>query len=476
MRFAILASVIFLFLTISCKDKRIEKIEGKWTGLTPADGTVEFHEDGTSTWNNMSKRDCRFLDEEMLEVSWMTTKKKLNVAIVGDTLTLTGPESRNKFIKHSVIEKSDAINKELIGRKIFETKQKKLLELNVEKTDLEKLKKIILFDENKVENQFKPNIQLYYATALLMDSSRVELIAQPALGMPNLDITIYETLESKILAYFNGMFIVSQLGKIGIEGKSKDAIKGTVSNDRDEKLKFYLKLGQAPVLDIQDPNTLNIALRYLMDKQLGYKSCEKVVFEEGGKTAKVFFKGGFEVPLEMKETGEWEMKPDVQAAKFIASKVADLHFAVQTEVLSVRPTKNGEFEFNFRPKNSPELTIKGILIASKADWYPIEEIKNLENTVLAQINKKNKIASSLTFKSLGKGMYEGELTSVKEGVPPAVIKLKHTGKAFLWELVRDKKNRKYSARDENDLEKAGIEQDMRNSRVRQVKPIIGMKR
>jgi hypothetical protein len=180
--------------------------------------------------------------------------------------------------------------------------------------------------------------------------------------------------------------------------------------------------------------------------------------------------------MELNDKGEWSMKPDLNAAKFIASKVANMNFSVQTEVLSVRPIAKDEFEFSIKPKNSPEFIIKGILLASKADWYPIEEIKNLENTVLAQINKKSKIASSLTFKSLGKGLYEGELASVKEGVPPAKIQLKHTGKAYRWEMVREKKNKKYSARDENELEMAGAEQDIKNSRVRQVKPIIGANR
>ena len=473
MRCKVLASLFLLVFTFACKDKRIEKIEGKWIGLTEKDGMVEFNGDGTSFWNTLSKRDFRFVEDNLIEVTWMTAKKKLDIEMRGDTLVLTGPESRNKFIKFETIEKSDVINQELIGRKIFEGRGKQLLELKVEKTDLEKLKQKILFEENRITKLFKPDVQLYYATALLVDSSRVELVGQPALQMPHLDILVHETLESRILGHFNNMFGYSMLSTIAIDKKNQQGFNGTVSNDKGEKFKFFIQLGQAPMLDIDDLPTLNTGMRYLLDKQLGYKTCEKVEFENGGKKGTAHLKNNVKLGLNMTDKGEWNLAPDAASAKVLADYAMKNAGFGDCDIKSLKPMKDGDFDMTFAPKANPEYLIKAVFIGSKADWYPVEDVKNLENTVLAMLNRKVKVAKSLTFTAKGKGIYEGEAFAVKEGVPSRKIMLKHNGKSFMWEMVREKTNRKYSARDESELEAAGAAQDLMNMRVRKVKPIIG---
>lgn len=463
MRSSFLVLMFFLTLAFACKDSRNSKIAGKWIGLTKSDGMIEFMDDGTSFWNTLNKRDYKFINDDMIEVTWMTTRRKLDVEYRGDTLVLTGPETRNRYIRFDVIEKSDLINADLIRKKIWEMRRIGFIELRAEKVTPEQLKEKILYDENRIAQIFKPDVQLYYATALLSDSSRIEVVSQPALGMPHLDATVFETLESRILHHFNSVFVSSKFSKIGVGSKTEKGFLGTISNDKGEEMKFSIVYGQSPLLDITDRQTINIGTRYLLNKQLGQDICTNVEFESNLKNGTATMSDGMKVPVSINEVGEWALHPSQEQAKKMALAYFKNTAFGASAITEFRQLKNEDYFIAFKPLSNPEYTIKGTYFADRADMCPIDEPGNLGVAVLAQVNSKEKIAKEVKFTSRGKGLYEGEIIPLQQGLPTRKVVLKHEGKSYIWEIVAQQgKSQVLEAEEKKQTEK-----------FRKVKPIIG---
>ncbi|MGF1532728.1 MAG: hypothetical protein ACFCUI_03440 [Bernardetiaceae bacterium] len=428
---------LIAFLSAACTQKQ-DRLVGTWLDLEDGRSLMVVTPDKEIIYDQVVRKQYTFIKPTIIEVTATASKEQFEVDFAGDTLILTGIESRKKYLPPAYFEQPETL------RRRVEQEAAAAMEKTVTSVQLTPKKFGDIMDEDITLNtlllkDITPESELHIGDVYFTGGKKITVAARvmhDEKGIPS--ILWRETVESALQRSFESRLLVLPT-TLQLQKQKRSFFTGLAIMPEGDSLAIELDLNKswmptasAAAMGVYTKYQLNTYMGQGVVKYVRLKTEDQFHYE-----GTAYISPSEQLRIKTDRLKGWSLSPDPETAKHYA------RYALQARLGGVLPSqitevkRSGEHLFGMRVKvPTEERPFQIWLDTESRTWYPVDEIASLEVVTKLQLAATatgiTPLEVRLTPKE--KGIYEGTARYTKGIVKQLLVK--HSGQGFTWEILQ----------------------------------------
>ncbi|MEM6298011.1 MAG: hypothetical protein AAF740_04900 [Bacteroidota bacterium] len=420
----------FIGLLTACGEQRLHET---WISLDDGRSTITFTEGGQAIYNQVVKKEYEFVKDNMIEISSTAAKEQFEISYGGDTLILTGIESRTKYLPPSYFERKETV-KETVLREATQGLEKLLRVESFTSITFLKAKENITLNTVLLKD-IKPETKLHRIKMSGAEGFEIEVVARVIKNKYDLPEIIWrETVESALARNVKGRLRV-QPTKIKLVPSGKNEFEGVVDfgNGRSMDITLDLAKGWMPKRSLKD---MNVYTEFQIEAVIGVNEVDTVILETEDNyyyTGTATTENGKTLQIKTDPLKGWSLKSSEESAITFASYLLPSMTNSEPESVSVVESSPPTYTLAVRVEGKD---YNFLVDTEMRLLYPANEIAPIAQVIKKQINARSEDmrATNVSLRRIDETHYEGEV-EFSVGIVHK-LKAEYLSKGFRWEIVR----------------------------------------
>lgn len=437
----ILLFCLSLFVFSACQNGS-QELRGSWLNIKDGRSLLTFEDGDQIIYDNTVTKEYAYVKENVIEVRSKTTdiKDQYEFEFRGDTLILTGIESREKYLPPKYFERPEAVEY-IVEVEAQETAKDVVTEVSLEPMLFKDIDKNMTLNQALLDD-IKPESKLYVGTVSFRKGMVMEVVARVVYDAKNIPQTIWrETVESALKRSFKGRLRIEPKA-VSLEKVGRGNFEGTVVMPEGENMEIELDLRKS-WMPKPDTAAMGIYTKYHLNAYLGQGVVREVTLSTTDKfhyTGTAVMKDSTTMGVSTDRLKGWRVNNTAEDVRIYAKYLLPSRMggAVE-EVSNVRPVEGEEGVFRMLVRTPEEPTdLKLVIDTKNRGWYPEDDKATLEAVIKLQLKASSVdiVPEKVMLEQVGEGEYTGEVTFNKR--VRKTLAVKHSGKGFRWEFVQPK--------------------------------------
>ena len=430
--------IFFIGLLAAC-DSGDQRLVGKWINLEDGRSVIAFKENNEVVYDQVARKNYTFIKEDVIEVTSTTTKatEQYEIRFLGDTLVLTGIESRQKYLPPSYFEREETIEK-VVEQEARETTERMITGVDLTPYTFEELNQRMTINTALLKD-IQPDTKIYVGDVGFTGDNTMQVTARVMYDEAQIPRIIWrETVESALKRNFKGRLRVIPTS-IKLEKKRRNIFDGLVYLPDGDSMTIELDLRKS-WMPTPDTAAMGTYTKYQMNAILGKTAIQNVDLSTEDKfhyQGEAYTAEGEKLEITTDRLKGWHLLNTADNAAIFGEFVFALRLGKKPEqITEVKKVEDGIFEMEVLLEGE-EAPVTLFVDTEKLGWYPEDEIRTLETVVACQLiatTTGRLELQNVTLERINEGNYKGEAVFT-EGVRKK-LDVKHTGRGFTWEIVR----------------------------------------